>query len=158
MPQKQEVIQALQELLHTPEEFLVSVDVSADQTISVVIDAMKGVTIDRCVELTRAIEDRFDREEEDYALSVASHTLTDPLRVEGQYLKNIGNPISVVTLQGERYDAFLAAYQGGETPSITIEIPIYKALVKGRAPKEIKRETLILPLREIKSVRYRLDF
>lgn len=158
MPHKQEIIDVVESLLDKPEEFLVSVDISADQSITVVLDAMQGIDIDRCVAVSRGIEGRFDREEDDYSLTVASQGLTDPLVVPEQFLKNMGNPVTLVTRKGERYDAFLSGFEAEPTPTVKVEVPVYKPLVKGRAPKEIKRDTLTFPLEDIKSVCYRLDF
>ena len=60
------------EWLEDKEYFLVDVSVSPDDKIVVEIDHAEGVWIDDCVELSRFIESKLDREEEDYELEVGS--------------------------------------------------------------------------------------
>ena len=55
-----------------PELFLTDLSVGTDNTIRVTIDGDKGVGIDDCIELSRAIENSLDRETVDFALEVTS--------------------------------------------------------------------------------------
>lgn len=52
--------------------FLVDIDVRPGNTIVVEVDSTEGVDIDQCVAITRKIEERFDRDVEDYELEVGS--------------------------------------------------------------------------------------
>ena len=52
--------------------FLVEVNITPGNEIEVVIDSDGSVDIDDCVALSRAIEERLDREEEDFELTVTS--------------------------------------------------------------------------------------
>ena len=61
-----------EEWLQGKEYFLVDVTVSPDDRIVVEIDHAEGVWIEDCVELSRFIEGRLSREEEDYELEVGS--------------------------------------------------------------------------------------
>jgi ribosome maturation factor RimP len=63
--------------------------------IYVFIDGDHGVTIDDCVELSRFIESKFDRENEDFELNVSSAGADQPIRLPRQYLKNIGRSLLV---------------------------------------------------------------
>ena len=65
--------------------FLVDIDVRPGNTIVVEVDSTEGVDIDQCVAITRKIEERFDRDVEDYELEVGSAGLTSPFKVRGQY-------------------------------------------------------------------------
>ena len=69
----------------TKEYFLVDVEVSPDDKIVVEIDHADGVWIEDCVELSRFIESRLSRDEEDYELEVGSAGLGQPLQVPQQY-------------------------------------------------------------------------
>lgn len=75
--------------------FLVSADVRGGNLISIVIDADREVAIslDMITELSRYIEERFDRDTEDYELTVTSAGLTSPLQMPRQYRKYVGEPI-----------------------------------------------------------------
>ena len=77
--------------------FLIDLKIGASNKIDVIIDGDKGVTVDDCIELSRAIEHNLDREEEDFSLQVMSAGVTEGLVHNRQYLKNIGRTLSVQT-------------------------------------------------------------
>ena len=72
MIDKNVVRNLVEEWLQDKEYFLVDVEISPDDRIVVEIDHADGVWIEDCVELSRYIEDRLDRDEEDYELEVGS--------------------------------------------------------------------------------------
>ena len=92
----------VEEWLKDKEYFLVDIQVSPDDRIVVEIDHADGVWIEDCVALSKYIEDRLSRDEEDYELEVGSAGLTSPLRVKAQYDKNVGNPVEVLTADGRK--------------------------------------------------------
>ena len=61
------------------------------------IDNEEGVDIDRCVALHRFLESKLDRDAEDYELEVGSAGITSPFKVLGQYKKNIGTEVELLT-------------------------------------------------------------
>lgn len=87
--------------------YLVGVTVSPDNRIEVEIDSEGSVDIDRCVELTRAIEGEWDRDAEDYELEVGSAGLTSPLKVPRQYRKYLGREVEVLGLDGKKRKGLL---------------------------------------------------
>ncbi len=90
-----------------PELFLIDFTISSDNKILVTIDGDYGVTLQDCINVSRAIEHNLDREEEDFALEVASAGATTALKFIRQYNKNIGRKLKVVTLEQEKYEAIL---------------------------------------------------
>ena len=80
--------------------FIVGITVSAQNNIVVELDSPGSLDIDTCAAVTRAIEKDFDRDVEDYDLEVGSAGLTAPFRVRGQYEKNIGNEVEILTRDG----------------------------------------------------------
>ena len=60
--------------------FLVGVNVTPDNRVTVEIDAAGGVDIEACVAITQAIRGQFDPEKEDYELEVGSVGLTTPFK------------------------------------------------------------------------------
>ena len=70
MIEKRTVCQIVEEWLEDKDYFLVEVTVSPDDKIVVEIDHAEGVWIEDCVELSRFIESKLNREEEDYELEV----------------------------------------------------------------------------------------
>ena len=97
------------------DNFLVDIRVSPSNEIVVEIDSPEGVDIDTCARITRLIEDTFDRDTEDYELEVGSAGLTAPMRVRGQFLKNIGKPVEVLTGDGRKLHATLAGVNDDAT-------------------------------------------
>jgi ribosome maturation factor RimP len=89
---------ALQERPHL---FLIDLTVGADNKINLTIDGDNGVTLQDCIDMSRAVEHNLDREEEDFALEVASAGAASPLKLPRQFKKNVGRTIKVTTQEGE---------------------------------------------------------
>ena len=81
MIDKNVVKKLVEEWLQDKEYFLVSVEISPDNRIVVEIDHADGVWIEDCVALSRYIEERLSRDEEDYELEVGSAGLGQPFKV-----------------------------------------------------------------------------
>ena len=95
------------EWLEDKEYFLVDISVSPDDKIVVEIDHAEGVWIEDCVELSRFIESKLDREEEDYELEVGSAGIGQPFKVLQQYLIHIGKDVEVLTKEGKKQEGVL---------------------------------------------------
>ena len=92
----------VEEWLEGRDYFLVDVSVSADDRIVVEIDHAEGVWIEDCVELSRFIESRLSREEEDYELEVGSAGIGQPFKVLQQYVNHVGSEVDVLTADGRK--------------------------------------------------------
>jgi len=77
--------------------FFVALSIGSGNIIKVLLDKPEGITIDECVVISRMIEARLNRDEEDYELQVSSPGLGMPFKVIEQYYKNRGNKIEVIT-------------------------------------------------------------
>ncbi|WP_177603723.1 ribosome assembly cofactor RimP [uncultured Phocaeicola sp.] len=109
MIDKNVVTRIVNEWLEGKDYFLVDVTVSPDDKIVVEIDHAEGVWIDDCVELSRYIESRLSREEEDYELEVGSAGIGQPFKVLKQYEIHIGREVEVQTRQGNKITGVLKA-------------------------------------------------
>ena len=87
--------------------FLVEVTVSPDDRIVVEIDHDEGVWSEDCVELSRFIESKLNREEEDYELEVGSAGIGQPFKVVQQYRNHIGQEVEVLTKTGRKFSGVL---------------------------------------------------
>lgn len=94
--------------------FLIDLTISSDNKINVVIDGDKGVTLQDCIAVSRAVEHNLDREEQDFSLEVASAGATTPLKMLRQYNKNIGRKLKVVTTEQQTIEAELEEVRGEE--------------------------------------------
>tara|TARA_B100000900_G_scaffold71025_1_gene56329 strand:- start:6731 stop:7195 length:465 start_codon:yes stop_codon:yes gene_type:complete len=93
--------------------FLVSLKVGVGNQIEVLIDSFQGVKMRDCVKLSRHIEGKLDREEEDFALQIASAGLSEPFKVFKQYEKNVGRKVDVKLKGGEKIlGTMLSAEEG----------------------------------------------
>ena len=97
----------VEEWLEGRDYFLVDVTVSADDRIVVEIDHAEGVWIEDCVELSRFIESRLSREEEDYELEVGSAGIGQPFKVLQQYVNHVGSEVDVLTADGRKLHGVL---------------------------------------------------
>jgi ribosome maturation factor RimP len=84
-------------------QFIVDVIVSSKQgprKILVLLDSDKGISIDECADLSRALSKQLDEVtwlEESYTLEVSTPGLDHPLKLTRQYHKNIGRRLRVKT-------------------------------------------------------------
>ena len=72
--------------------------------VIVLLDGDNGLSIDRCVEISRAVSRYIDEEvalEEPFTYEVSSPGLDHPLQLHRQYLKNIGKSIKVTLTNQE---------------------------------------------------------
>jgi len=94
---KELVAELLEKALKENESlFLIDFSVSEGNQIKVVIDGDKGVTVNDCITISRAIEHNIDRDEIDFSLDVSSAGVSEPLLIPRQYLKNIGRNLKVI--------------------------------------------------------------
>ena len=112
MIDKNIVKEIIGEWLKDKEYFLVDVEVSPDDKIVVEIDHADGVWIEDCVELSKFIESRLDREEEDYELEVGSAGLGQPFKVPQQYINFIGRDVEVLDADGKKTRGVLKSVEG----------------------------------------------
>ncbi|QKJ62442.1 ribosome assembly cofactor RimP [Flavobacterium sp. M31R6] len=95
---KEKVKQVLEEaLLEKPSVFLIDLTITDSFKIIIGIDGDNGVVLQDCIDISRAVENNLDREEQDYSLEVASVGVGSPLKLVRQYKKNIGRTLIVKT-------------------------------------------------------------
>lgn len=114
-------------LAERPELFLVDFSINEANKISINLDGDQGVSLQDCIDLSRAIENQLDREEQDFSLEVASAGVSSPLKFIRQYKKNIGRTLQVKTTESAGIEAKLVA---ADEEKITLE---WQAREIGRA-------------------------
>jgi ribosome maturation factor RimP len=147
MIEKENLEAHLSEILEGTGIFLVDVKVDNNKRILVHVDRKEGVSIDDCVKVSRALEARLDRDQEDFALEVSSPGLDVPLKVPQQYEKSIGKMVSV---QFEDNSKILGILKETDKVGILVEIASGK---KGVDPEKQK-----YLFEEIKSTRIHIQF
>lgn len=89
-----------------PDLFLIDFTISSDHSIKVVLDGDNGVSVNDCIEASRALEHQLDREVHDFSLEVFSAGATAPLQLPRQYKQHIGRVLKVETA-GAKYKGVL---------------------------------------------------
>jgi len=96
-------------LLDKPSVFLIDLIITDAFKVIVTLDGDNGVVLQDCIDVSRAIENNIDREEQDFSLEVASVGVGSPLKFVRQYKKNIGRTLIVKTgseiIEAELVDA-----------------------------------------------------
>ena len=134
--------------------FVVDVTCSPANEVEVLVDSDSSVAIEDCVELSRAIEASLDRDVEDFALTVSSAGIGQPLRLLRQYRRLIGRPVEVVLLSGVK---LLAELRDATEESVTLAYE-EKVAVEGKKRKQLVETVREYPLSEVKSTREYIDF
>lgn len=143
---RDKILELLEESLkEKPSLFLVDLTITETLKVTVTLDGDNGVNLQDCIDISRAIDNNFDREEQDYALEVASAGVSTPLKMVRQYRKNIGRTLKVKTAS-ETIEALLQKVSDESIVlSWTAREP--KKIGKGKETVEYKRE---IPFTEIK--------
>jgi len=132
MIDKNKITDIVNEWLEGKEYFLVDVAVSPDDEIVVEIDHADGVWIEDCVELSRFIESKLDRDEEDFGLEVGSAGIGQPFKVQRQYVNHVGKDVEVLAGDGRKYRGVLTE-ANDDTFTVTVR---EKVLTEGaKRPK-----------------------
>ncbi|NJB70971.1 ribosome maturation factor RimP [Saonia flava] len=130
--------------------FLIDFSMSLDNKIKVILDGDHGVSLQDCMNVSRAIEHNLDREEEDFSLEVASAGATSPIILPRQYKKNIGRKLEV-KIDGKSLEGNLTS---ATEDNITLEWKSRepKPVGKGKITVQKKQEIAISDIEEAKVV------
>ena len=135
--------------------YIVDITVSKDNDIEVTIESEEGrVELDDCVAISRHFESKFDREKEDYSLTVTSAGLDQPFKVFKQYIKAVGSKVEVQLKGGKKLIATLSA---ADTESITLSYTAKEA-VEGKKKKELVEHNDRFAMDQVNSVRPYIEF
>ena len=130
--------------------FFVDVKVNTANVITLFFDRMDGVQVEHCLEVSKHIESHFDRDVEDYELTVCSAGLDNPFVVEQQYHKYNGKEVGVLLTNGKRKKGIILSY---ENDLLTLEVEKKK---KGSKKKVITE--LVIEKSKIKETKLKINF
>ena len=135
--------------------FIVDISVSKDNDIVLTVESEEGtIELDDCVALSRYFETKFDRETEDYSLTVSSAGLDQPFKVLKQYLKAVGTKVEVQLKGGKKMVALLEA---ADEESITLKYS-QKEAVEGKKKKELVEHLDRFTMDQVNAVRTFIEF
>jgi ribosome maturation factor RimP len=130
MIDKFKVLDIVKDVLEGSDKYLVNMKITPDNRIFVDIDGDNGINIDDCIEVSRAIENSLNRDEEDFELNVSSAGADSPLKMPRQYRRHVGRELSVEPFDGEKVEGRLT--EAGDT-----QFTIKTKGTKKEAPKEL---------------------
>ena len=135
--------------------FIVDVSVSKDNDITLTIEKEEGtIELDDCVSLSRFFETKFDREVEDYSLTVSSAGLDQPFKVLKQFEKAVGSKVEVSLKGGKKMVAVLEA---ADQESITLKYTAKEA-VEGKKKKELVEHVDRIEMEQVNALRPYIEF
>jgi ribosome maturation factor RimP len=128
--------------------FIVDLQVKPSHKISVFVDTLKGITLEECTQVNRLIEQKMNRENENFELEVSSPGLNNPLKLPFQYEKNVGRSLRVIKTDGLTTEGKIMA---ADTEKVLLET-LMKKSSKGKM-KETQVKMLELHYTDIKTAR-----
>jgi ribosome maturation factor RimP len=138
-------------LTELPGYFLVEISVKPTNNIKVFVDADQGAAIDQLSKINRALykwveENLF--QDEDFSIEVSSPGLDEPLKLNRQYLKNIGRMVEIVLKNGLKREGKLISVSENE-------IVIEEERGKGKKKEMIQH---VIFKEEIKTTKVQVKF
>ena len=150
-----EIIDAISDEIVARGCFIVDVFVSKDNDVTITIESEEGtVELEDCVSLSRFFETVFDREKEDYSLTVSSAGLDQPFKVRRQFGKAVGSKVEVMLKGGKKLVAVLVS---ADDEGITLKYSAKEA-VEGKKKKEIVEHEDRYSMDQVNSVRPYIEF
>ena len=139
-------------LENEPGYFLVEVKIKPTNNVKVFIDGDKGISIEKCVQFNRQLYKLMEAEHlfppGDFSLEVSSPGVDKPLRLQRQYLKNIGRNIEIIFNDG--------AVKAGRLLHVSNEdIMLEETTGKG---KKTETKQLVIPFSNIKTTTVQIEF
>lgn len=148
------IIDAAQSHLADTDLFVVECTATPGNDVCLVIDSDTSVNIDACVALSRAVEAQFDRDQEDFCLTVCSAGIGSELKSLRQWRRLIGRPVEVLLATGVK---ILATLESADENGIAVSYE-EKQAVAGKKRRQAVRVTRDYAFGEIKSAKEYLDF
>ena len=150
-----EIIDAIDSEIVARGLYIIEVTLSKDNDVEVTIESEEGkVELEDCVAISRFFETKFDRETEDYSLTVTSAGLDQPFKVLKQFVKAVGKKVEVQLKGGKKMVAVLEA---ADEESITLKYS-QKEAVEGKKKKEIVEHVDRFTMDQVNSVRPFVEF
>lgn len=136
------VEELLQDFLKTrPDLFLIDLKISVGNDIVIILDSDESISVQDCLDASRAIEFSLDREEVDFSLQVMSAGLSEPLKLPRQYHKNIGRELEITLNNDEKISGELVEADE-EKAVLLLKYRRPKLVGKGKEDVEERREIL----------------
>ena len=139
-------------LAENPAHFLADIRIKPTNNIKVFLDGDGGVGIDDLVKynkkLYKVLEEMELFPDGDYSLEVSSAGLDEPLKLERQYIKNIGRLVDITLLDDTLVSGDLLKFENDV-------VSVQQTIGKG---KKAEIKVVEIPLSEIKTTKVGIKF
>lgn len=136
-----------------PDVFFVDATISPSNKVTLLLDADKGMNIEKCALVNRAlykfIEEQNLFSENNFSIEVSSPGIDKPLVLPRQFTKNIGRNVEVELSEGEKLSGKLLA---ADEERITIEKQ------EKQKKNKIEKTEISIAFAEIKQVKVLVTF
>ena len=146
MIDKFKVLDIVKDVLEGSDKYLVNMKITPDNRIFVDLDGDNGINIDDCIEVSRAIENSLNRDEEDFELNVSSAGADSPLKMPRQYRRHVGRELSVEPFEGAKVEGVLT--EAGDS----------QFTIKTKGTKKEPSQELTFAYEDVKTARVLIRF
>ena len=150
MISKQQIREVVEPKIKELKGFLVDIKVNTSNNIIIFFDRMEGVKVEHCLEISKYFELNFDREIEDYELTVCSAGIDRPFVVDEQYQKYIGSEVGVLLNNGKKKTGIILSYED--------RLKLKVAKKKKGSRKQYLLEEVMIAKEEIKETKLKINF
>lgn len=154
MIDKDTVSRAVADAIEGTDLFVVDIQLQPAGRIVVDLDSPGAMDVDTCAAIARKVEAALAPDIDDYELELGSAGITAPFKVHGQYLKNIGNDVEVLTRDGRKLTGKLIAATDDD---FTVELT-RKERQPGQKRPVMVTEPLTIAKADAKTVKYSFKF
>ena len=146
MIDKFKVLDIVKDVLEGSDKYLVNMKITPDNRIFVDLDGDNGINIDDCIEVSRAIENSLNRDEEDSELNVSFAGADSPLKMPRPYRRHVGRELSVEPFEGAKVEGVLT--EAGDS----------QFTIKTKGSKKEPAQELTFAYEDVKTARVLIRF
>lgn len=154
MIEKAKVLKLAAEAIEDTDLYVLGLSISGKNDIKLELEGTGSVTIEDCVNVSRAIEHNLDREEEDFSLQVTTPGVDQPLRDPRQYVKNIGRRVKVRTRDDRVIEGPMVH---ADESTCTVHFR-RKEVIEGTRKKEWVETDEVIPYDQIQETKVQISF
>ena len=151
---KELIEELIKEYITDNQLFLVDIEISRENDITVTIDSFLGIDIEHCVRISRLIEQGLNRDDEDFSLTVTSAGLDQPFKVPEQYIKFLGKEVDIILKKGTKIKGILSGFENNTAEISTTVMEV----VPGKKRKVKVERSEKFSLEEIKATKAHITF
>lgn len=142
-----ELTQLVEKSIADRDAFIVTVEISASNAITIELDSKEGLDMELCAEINRSLQAHYGEELDNYDLEVGSTGLTTPFKIVKQYENVVGEKVEIVTKEGKKLKGIM---KEANNEHFTIEVEMMVKL-EGAKRKTLQKQDFTFAYGDVKS-------